>query len=220
MPALAVAAALLFYGSVVLAPDPVAGWYVPLNVAAATVLTVFSLRLGLTRTDLGLSNWSDGIRLGLAVSAIVVAALAIGAAIPATQPLFDDARLAGVSTTGFVYRTLIRIPFGTALFEEAAFRGVLFGLLRKRSGTMAAVVGSSIVFGLWHIRPTLDLLAANSPEMGAWTQALAVTGSVLGTAAAGVFFCALRLRAQSLAAPFLVHASVNSTATVLAWIVR
>lgn len=219
MPVLAVTAALLIYGSMVLAPDAVAGWYVPLNLMAAITLIALSRRLGLTKTDLGLSNWPDGVKLGLAISAIAVAGLAIGAAIPATRPLFDDARLAGVGTTGFLYRTVIRIPFGTALFEEVAFRGVLFGLWRKHGSAWWAAVGSSLVFGLWHIRPTLDLLAANTPDMGAVMQSLAVAGAVIGTAAVGVFFCVLRLRSQSLAAPFLVHASVNSTATVLAWII-
>ena len=84
------------------------------------------------------------------------------------------------------------------------------------AGPMQAVVGSSIVFGLWHIRPTIDLLEANGLSGSVVDRSLTVGVAVVATAAAGVLFSALRLRSHSLAAPFVVHAAVNSLAIVAA----
>lgn len=54
-----------------------------------------------------------------------------------------------------------RIPRGTALGEEAMFRGALLGLFLRRHTRPTAVLASSTRFGLWHVLPTLDTLDAN-----------------------------------------------------------
>jgi membrane protease YdiL (CAAX protease family) len=127
------------------------------------------------------------------------------------------ADLGGVGDLAYV--TLVRIPLGTAVFEEFAFRGVLLALLARRWSIRTAVVASSVLFGLWHIRPTLSAVGINDPTAGGMTVAAAVTGAVVATAAAGALFCALRLRADSLLAPIVVHAVVNGASTVAAYVV-
>ena len=92
-------------------------------------------------------------------------------------------------------------------------------LLARRWSIRTAVTVSSVLFGLWHIRPTLSAVGINDPTADGMTVAAAVTGAVVVTAAAGVLFCALRLRADSLLAPIVVHAVVNSASTVAAYVV-
>ena len=54
-----------------------------------------------------------------------------------------------------------RLTGYTVLFEEVAFRGVLWGLLRRGHGTLTATVVSSALFGLWHVLPSLGLATDN-----------------------------------------------------------
>ena len=55
----------------------------------------------------------------------------------------------------------MRIPVGTVLWEEIAFRGVLQAALRRVMPGGAAIAVTSGVFGIWHIRPTAAALRIN-----------------------------------------------------------
>ena len=109
---------------------------------------------------------------------------------------------------------------GTVVLEEVAFRGVLFGAWARLGSPARAAVGSSLIFGLWHIRPAIELLDVNAIGESALTRIPLVMAAVVLTAAAGVFFCVLRLRSRSLLAPALAHAAINSLATVAAFAAR
>ncbi len=213
----ALAVALLAYSAVGLDP----ALYVPVNLAAAAALVAGARGLGLSWHELGLERRTvpAGLRLGGVVALVVAAGLALALAVPALHALFDDARVAGAGWGLVAYRALVRIPLGTALLEEVAFRGVLLAAWRRVAGTWPAVVGSSAVFGLWHVRPTLELLAANDVAQGTLAAGSVVTAAVALTAAAGVVFCWLRLRSGSLAAPLVAHAALNSLALVAAFVV-
>lgn len=192
--------------------------YVPLGLVATTALAFVAKTSGLGLNDVGLERdtFRSGLRLGLFVAAVAATCLLVAVAVPPLHPLFEDARVADFGAGLVAYRALIRIPFGTALFEEFAFRGVLFGAWRRWSGTKAAAVGSSIVFGLWHIRPAIDLVNANDLASAASGQAGVVIASVATTAGAGIFFCILRVRSRSLVAPLVAHAAINAFALVAA----
>jgi membrane protease YdiL (CAAX protease family) len=151
---------------------------------------------------------------------IIVAGIAAGALIPLTRPWFEDQRVADIDTaSALAYQSLVRIPLGTALLEEFAFRGVLLALLARVRPMGTAVVVSSVLFGLWHIRPTLSALATNDLAATGWAQSGAVTAAVVLTTLGGFLFCALRLGSDSLVAPLVVHATTNSSATVAAYAV-
>ncbi len=215
---LLLAAALITYNSTVqLVPDFPA-LYIPLSLLATGVLALTARRLQLTLVDLGLDaeGYRTGTAWGLAVAASAAIIFLIAVLVPAVHPLFDDERLAGIGPGLVAYRALLRIPLGTALLEEFAFRGVLLGAWRRVAGLRHAVVGSSIAFGLWHIRPAIELVQANGSETGGLAQAGVVTISVIGTAIAGLFFAGLRLRSKSLLAPFIAHAAINSSALIAA----
>ena len=151
--------------------------------------------------------------MGLAAAVVVVTA----AAVPTTRRFFDDRRMAGVGLAGTVYRAAVRIPLGTVLLEEVAFRGVLLALLAAVVPLGWAVAVSCVLFGLWHIVPTAALLDVNCI---ARDRALILAGSVAAMAAAGLLLCWLRLATGGVAAPAAVHASVTATATVAAYVVQ
>jgi membrane protease YdiL (CAAX protease family) len=79
---------------------------------------------------------------------------------------------------------------------------------------------SSLLFGLWHVLPTIEVLELNDLYSGSSLAfGGAVTGAVAVTAAAGFGFCWLRLRAGSVLAPVLAHAATNSIAFAAGWLV-
>jgi membrane protease YdiL (CAAX protease family) len=214
---LAISVALLIFSARGLPP----AWYVPVNLLVTIGLLLLARRMNLTQGELGLEREQvpAGTRWGLAAGLTVGVALALGAAIPATRPLFDDARTAGIGPGLLAYRALVRIPIGTVLLEEIAFRSVLLAAWRRAASLPVAVVGSSVVFGLWHIRPAIDLLIENDVAAGGPARLLAVLSAVAGTTIAGIAFCWLRVRSGSLLAPGLAHLAANSVATVLAYLV-
>jgi membrane protease YdiL (CAAX protease family) len=199
--------------------------YVPANLAAAGLSLASARRRRVPAADLGLGGGraGRGLRVGLAAAAPVAAAVGLGAAVPATRRWFLDER----ATTGGVghalYHTLVRIPLGTAVAEEAIFRGALLGLLLQRHSRVRASAVSSALFGLCHVLPTLDTLAINRAGWAVGGDPVrtggAVLASVLVTTAAGLGFCWLRFRGDSLVAPAVVHAALNSSAFAAARLV-
>ena len=84
-----------------------------------------------------------------------------------------------------------------------------------------------MLFGLWHVLPSLGLAADNQAigsTVGTGTsgQAISVLGTVLFTALAGVVFCELRRRSGSLLASAGLHWATNglgvlAAAAIWAW---
>jgi membrane protease YdiL (CAAX protease family) len=196
-------------------------WYVPVNAGLAAVLLLIARRSHLSWAELGLAARSvrRGLALGAVIGGLIAVGIAVVAAVPVTRPLFEDQRMAAVDGRELVYRALVRIPFGTAVLEEVAFRGVLLAMLSRLVSTAGAVGVSSALFGLWHIRPTLGALDANDVAGHPLSRLGALAGAVAVTAAAGALFCRLRLATESLLAPMVVHAVLNSASAVAAYMV-
>jgi membrane protease YdiL (CAAX protease family) len=221
---LAAAAALAAWNAAInrVVPSPA---YVPANLAAAGLALAAGRRARVPAADLGLDpgRAGRGLRVGLAAAVPVVAAVAAGAALPATRRWFRDERAATGGTGRALYHALVRIPLGTAVAEETIFRGALLGMLLQRHPTARAAAVSSVLFGCWHVLPTIDTLALNplGERVGGDPARTggAVVASVAVTAAAGLGFSWLRLRADSLVAPVVVHAVLNSSAFAAARLV-
>ena len=221
---LAAAGALLAWNAAVnrVVPSPA---YVPANLAAAGLSLAAARQAGVSAAELGLDRQraGRGLRVGLAAAAPVVAVVAVGAALPATRRFLVEDRRATTGGAGYaLYHTLVRIPLGTAVAEEALFRGALLGLLTQRHPRARAVAVSSALFGCWHVLPTLDTLALN--PLGATVGDRAGTGgavlaSVAVTALAGLGFSWLRFRGDSVVAPVVAHAALNSSAFAAARLV-
>jgi membrane protease YdiL (CAAX protease family) len=192
--------------------------YVVINMAAAGTLLAAARWAGLTWQELGLSwrRLPAGLALGGACAATIAAGYVVALVVPALRPLLTDARVSGMDGGEIAYQTLVRVPFGTVVWEEIAFRGVLLAALTRLFSVRVATVASAALFGIWHIRPTLSAVAANDFVDGAVPTGGVVLLVCLGTAAAGVLFTVLRLRSGSLLAPVLLHLATNSLGTLAA----
>jgi CAAX protease family protein len=211
--AAAACAALTWYNNVAGLRPWHRRWYPAVNGCAAAAAVAAAAASGLSAADLGLERdrLRAGLRYGSAAAAPVVAAYGLAVLIPATRPLLDDQRVAGLDGRQLAYQVLLRIPVGTVAWEEIAFRGVLQAALRRVLDEPAATVVGASVFGLWHIRPTAGALAVNGLAEGRGARILAVTGVVAGTTGAGALLSRLRERSGSLAAPVLLHLAANCT---------
>jgi CAAX protease family protein len=193
-----------------------------LGPAGAAGLLALARWSGLSWAELGLGrgSWRRGLGWALAAIGAIAVVFAAGAALPLTRSAFRDSRY-DFGWGHALLTAFVLIPVGTVLFEEVAFRGVLWGLLQRRYGPWVATGVSSALFGLWHVLPSLGL-AADDQAIGATVgtgssgQAVSVLGTVLFTALAGMVFCELRRRSGSLLAPAGLHWATNALGVLAA----
>ena len=192
-------------------------WYAPANACAAAVALAAAAASGLTAGEMGLGRGARRPgRLASALAAATLGGYLAAAAMPVTRPLLEDKRVTTLDGPGLAYQVAFRIPVGTVLWEEIAFRGVLQAALRRVMPEPAAIAVASGVFGIWHIRPTAAALRVNQLA-GDRLFAARVTAGVAATAAGGALFSWLRARSGSLAAPVLLHLTTNCAGPVVAW---
>lgn len=194
--------------------------YLLRNLATGAVLVAIAVAAGLTPERLGLAPdaVADGLRWGrlvvLAVAVLTAVAGALAGRVPALAVALDDDR-ADLPPGQLAFHVLVRIPLATAAFEELAFRGVLLAAFDEALGTPAAIIASSIAFGLWHVGPTrltARLNGVDDPTSIRRRVAVAVVVTAIG----GVGLALLRLGSGSLLAPLLAHWATNAFALLLA----
>lgn len=192
---------------------------------ATGVLLLLTRRAGLTAEDLGLArgSWKTGACYGAACVAVVSVIYGVAVLIPAVRSAFLDERYRSDLPTGAL-TAFVLIPLGTILFEEIAFRGVLWGLLQPHPGRAWATLASSVLFGLWHVVPSMHLNEANPAVAdlagpGRTGQMLTVASAVLFTALAGVLLCELRRLSGSLLAPVGLHWATNGLGVLISSVV-
>jgi membrane protease YdiL (CAAX protease family) len=172
--------------------------YVPVNLATAGVVLAVS----------GVGVSAGGVAAGVAAALVVLVALGLLATHPGGRRLLADRRMAGVDTRGTAWRALVRIPLGTVVLEEVAFRAVLPALLSP--------VAAAGLFGLWHVVPTATALDINGITS---RRRPIVAGAVVVTTLVGLGLSWLAAKTGGLLAPALVHAAANSGATVATFVV-
>ena len=197
---------------------------------AAVTLVVFARWTGLTWAQLGLhrSQHRAGVRWGVVAVGVVAGVYTIGALLPATRTAFLDVRY-HLDVGGALFTAFVAIPVTTILVEEIAFRSVLWGMLARHATTWRVMLGSSALFGLWHILPSVSLASANrgiAEAMGGFGIAgvaaavLVVAGIVVFTAVGGLVAGELRRRSGSVIASAGMHWATNSLGVLfglLAW---
>jgi membrane protease YdiL (CAAX protease family) len=189
-----------------------------LNLATAAGLTAFAGRAGCSPADIGIrpEDLGSGVRTGVWAAAAAVGGVAAVAALPPTRGFFHDRRVRGVGRREAAYHLALRIPLATALAEELLFRGALLALLGRRRPPAAAVLWTSLLFGAWHVLPTLDHYHGNPASTlvadAGRGRRLAVLATMTSTTGAGLVFAWLRLRSRSVLAPALAHAALNMSA--------
>ena len=201
--------------------------YVPWNLGIAATLIGLARRAGCYDAALGLN--SRDLRRGAAGGAAGVAAVAMAyTALLASGPgraAFEDTRVTSLPTATAWWHILVRIPLGTALAEEVAFRGVLPAVLESpHRPSRAPGAISSLLFGLWHILPARDLRQQNASVEGlssAHGDIPVLAGQVAAMVAAGGVLHGLRRRTGHLAAPIAVHVATNVMGFAAArWLAR
>jgi uncharacterized protein len=191
--------------------------YVPVNATATAALLAAARARGTSWAELGLDprRLRTGAWWGGACAAGVGAGYAAALAVPAARPLLADARITGLARRELARQVLVRIPVGTVLWEEVAFRGVLPPALHRVLPRHAAGAAAAL-FGLWHVTPTLQVLAVNGLPADPLRRTGAVAAACLGTAGAGALFAWLRQRSGSLLAPALLHLAANDLGALAA----
>jgi membrane protease YdiL (CAAX protease family) len=188
----------------------------------ALALLVVAPSAGHTWADLGLSRTRllPGLVYGAVAAGVIALVFAVGVTVPFTRRAFLDTRYR-VPMRAAVLTSLVTIPLATVVFEEVAFRSVLWGLIEADHGTGAATAVTAVLFGLWHVLPALDVTGTSTAISGdrpAGRRRVLVTvaGTVVFTALAGVVFAELRGRSGSVVAPMLLHWATNGLAVVAA----
>ena len=134
-------------------------------VAALALVAAWS---GASLADLGLeqARLPAGLRYGLVALAVVGIALALAAEIPLTEVALHDRR-AEISGGHLLYELLVTVVLLTAIPEELPFRGVLLGSALAAWEPRRAGVVTAVLFGFWHVQPTLQTMADNRAVGGA-----------------------------------------------------
>jgi len=194
--------------------------YVSGNLAISAALVVIGRRSGATCQEMGLSLRHP--RSSLRAGGVIAAAAAVGAMAGISHPRLRELLGEGRTRIGgdhhILRRILIRFPIGTALFEEVAFRGVLPAMIGGDSWRADVLSGG--VFAVWHLIPSARVQGGVSRD---WPFRRRVAGVIVGSVAAGVAGLGLswlRRRTGGLLAPWLVHATVNSTLFVAGELAR
>ncbi|MFH8750828.1 lysostaphin resistance A-like protein [Streptomyces rimosus] len=206
-------------------------WAPGFGVLTAVVVSVLLLgvlfRAGGTWADAGLdaTTLKRGALWAVVLIGLVGVGYAVAALLPVTRGLFADERYGGLTGGQVALRVLVLVPVGTVFLEEVAFRGVLYGLVRRVRGAVWAAGVSSVLFGVWHVLPSLGLAVdkpALTPLFGRSVAGavIAVVAAVLFTGAAGVLFCELRRRSGSLLAPMGLHWAVNAFGYLVGFLLR
>jgi membrane protease YdiL (CAAX protease family) len=170
------------------------------------VLRLSAPELGLARADL-----RRGVVVGGIAALVIFLVIVVLVAVPASRGHFTASRVATDSSTDHWVEPLVVIPFGTVVFEELLFRGVLLGAAMRLWRTWIAVGVTSVAFGLWHLPDTINTTSGSTAHVAG-----AVVGTVAVTIVGGVLFAWLRLRSKSLVASVLAHIATNSGAYVAA----
>ncbi|HEY6746943.1 MAG TPA: CPBP family intramembrane glutamic endopeptidase [Mycobacteriales bacterium] len=191
--------------------------------AAAVLLVARGSGLSWTQLGLGRQTLAAGARYAAVAAGAVGVAYGIGVLVPATRTAFRDTRYQ-LPASSALRIAVVAVPLGTVVFEEVAFRGVLWGLVDQDLGARWATAVSSVLFGLWHVLPALDLARTSTALRARGPRRLlpTVLGTVAFTTGAGVVFGGLRELSGSLLAPAGLHWATNGLgvlASALVWAV-
>jgi membrane protease YdiL (CAAX protease family) len=194
--------------------------YVSAALITTAGLIVIGWTHGVTLAQLGLgrSTWVTGIIWSVGIIVAVGAVIGIAGGMPRFHKYFADDRVSEADGVLTSRRVLLDIPFGTVLVEEYAFRGLLLALMTTQWGVVWAVALTSVLFGLWHIGPALEMHSAHQEATG--HVLVTVASTVLFTGLSGVGFALLRLFTGSLFPPSALHWAANGTGVVVGFFVN
>ena len=218
-----VAAVLLLVVTTTLANRVLPGWAYPVcGTVTAAFLVMLAYWSGLRSSALGLDRryLSRSAVVGLLGLVLVALVFATALAVPALRTVFHDGRVGAPGLRELLWLVLVRIPFGTVVVEEVAFRGVMPALFGGgERWRWKAVLAAAVLFGLWHALPSLALgqNAMVQATFGGLPLAAVSVLAMLAAAGAGVVLHWCRHVGRGLLTPALVHLATNSGGLLVAW---
>ena len=172
---------------------------------------------------LGRDRLRAGCRWALGAVAVVAGVYVVGVLLPLARPAFQDDRY-DLPLPAALRTALLVIPLGTVLLEEVAFRSVLWGVLSRHCRPWQVLVTTSVLFGLWHVLPSLHLGTTNrgvSGAVGGGGDALVVVvATVAFTTVGGLVFGELRRRSGSVVASAGAHWATNALGVLFGLLAR
>ncbi len=199
--------------------------YVPWNLSIAFVLLGIAYRggAGPVAVGLGIRHWHRPVGVGLLLAGGTALLFAFGMLLPATRSAFVDTRIGDAGVGGLLWVVLVQIPLGTVVLEEVAFRGVVPALLGASPAIRWRwwpVAGASVLFGLWHILPSIGINQANAAVSDALgpDQVVTTTLAVAAMTVTGILLCALARLGKGIKTTMLVHWATNSLGFFAAWL--
>lgn len=197
---------------------------VPTGVA---ILLAIAKINGIQLKEIGISKntLKKGIKYGTIGLIATATIIIIGMLIPNTREMFMN------NNYNNIYQALIAafiiIPIATVIPEEIAFRGVLHGILQRFNNIKFLFIGSSLLFGIWHIASSLNFteksaILISTLGSGTTAQWIGVIIPVTATTIAGLIFTWLRQKTNSIIAPIFIHWALNAfgaVASATAWII-
>lgn len=212
---------LLLYNNLanLLPPAVHARLYVPMNMLVLYVLyTLLVKYCGLTGGEIGLTTkylWKN-IGYGLAMTGLVVIPFALLIwGLPKIGLETPVIRIEAMDQGSLWRRLILRIPVGTAFFEETLFRGIFFAIALKSWPVRKTTIVSSLLFVGWHIVPALKVAASNfAAENFFYGTAIFILG-LAGALAAGLILAWVRVRCRSVIGVAIGHALINDGGLLL-----
>lgn len=155
--------------------------------------------------------------IGLALSMPIIISIILFSSYPTFSKHFSRQPNQNYNWHQFAYELGFRIPFGTALSEEVIFRSVLFAILLSNHSVILAIIFDSIIFGLWHVFPTLHAVKDheslnNKLKNKHQRNMLAVFVSIITTSILGVGLALLTLKTKSFISAWVLHSAINGSA--------
>lgn len=190
--------------------SPRLAWVLPVALASGALVALGLFRRLATVRDLVVARRllrrpSEGALVACVLGGVVFA-LFVGTVLPRLLPVSDAytpgtvARLAAGGGWARLWLTVTAIVVAPVA-EESLFRGVVLEGFLRRYGRHAAVVATTLLFGLAHL-----------PDV--FGHGPAITAILLG----GVALAELRLRSGSLVLPMAAHASYNGVVIALSFL--
>lgn len=216
---------LILAAANVLANRVLPGWAYPVcGAVTALILIALGRCTGLSPSALGLGSrhLRRSALAGLSGFGLVIVVFAVAASVPGLRILFHDGRMGSPGLPQLLLLALVRIPLGTVLLEEVAFRGVLPALLGAgERWRWRPVLAAAALFGGWHLLPSLALgqNAAVHSALGGLPLPVVSLLAMFAAAVAGVFLHWWRQTGRGVLASGLVHLATNSGGLVIAWLV-
>ncbi len=195
------------------------------NILIAYGALWYGFAIGLSKEQLGLDPTAmiQSLFVGIALSLPVIVTVSFIASHKKLKIYFSSAPSKQYDIRSFCYEILFRIPFGTALSEEIIFRSVLLAILLTNHQSIVAIIVTSILFGLWHIFPTLHTIKNHDPLIAIMEDTrrrsfIALGTTILATTIAGLIFSALTVITGSFIAAWLLHSAINGSAIIAGYV--